>query len=423
MDKCMCGVTVGLLAVALFSLNVQATEDYGQPVMPRGEFVAYTLDTGAIDNAADAEAVVFTHNVHQPEAAWMRVFFSEADLPAGSRVRMTSLLDGEVQDLNASDLSMWENASAFFNGDTVRVELIAAPQAKGCRLQMQRIMAELAPPEGAPGQCGICSADDRVPSNVDWSCRIMPVGCSGTVYSRCSCVISAGHCNVANMVLQFRVPNSTAACGLTNPPVAEQFPVTGVQANNGGVGNDWMVMASGTNNLGEQAFQRYGQRRRVSVAVPSTGSFFINGYGIDQTCILTQTQQLSAGNVTSVTANTLLHGADIRGGNSGSGGLRDNIAIGVITHCVSGPSACTGNVAQRVNIAAFVNARNTLCPCSECIGDIAGPGGNGAVDIQDLLLVIASWGATGIDEADVNLDNVVNITDLLAVIAVWGPCP
>jgi hypothetical protein len=49
------------------------------------------------------------------------------------------------------------------------------------------------------------------------------------------------------------------------------------------------------------------------------------------------------------------------------------------------------------------------------------PGGNGTVNIEDLLFVIANWGSVG-GPADVNGDNTVNISDLLAVIAAWGTC-
>jgi hypothetical protein len=56
-----------------------------------------------------------------------------------------------------------------------------------------------------------------------------------------------------------------------------------------------------------------------------------------------------------------------------------------------------------------------------CPADIAPPGGDGTVNITDLLAVIAQWGQPG-GPADVNGDNIVNIADLLAVIAGWGAC-
>jgi hypothetical protein len=63
-----------------------------------------------------------------------------------------------------------------------------------------------------------------------------------------------------------------------------------------------------------------------------------------------------------------------------------------------------------------------------CPADIAPPGpggGNGVVNIDDLLEVINSWGQGNGNPADIappGGDNIVNIDDLLAVINAWGPC-
>lgn len=50
---------------------------------------------------------------------------------------------------------------------------------------------------------------------------------------------------------------------------------------------------------------------------------------------------------------------------------------------------------------------------------------DGTVNVNDLLIVLAFWGATppAYAPADVNGDGTVNITDFLAVLAAWGPCP
>ncbi|MDP7069836.1 MAG: dockerin type I domain-containing protein, partial [Phycisphaerales bacterium] len=53
-----------------------------------------------------------------------------------------------------------------------------------------------------------------------------------------------------------------------------------------------------------------------------------------------------------------------------------------------------------------------------CAGDVDG---SGFVGTDDLLAVIADWGAAG-SPADVNGDGTVGTDDLLAVIAAWGPC-
>jgi hypothetical protein len=55
-----------------------------------------------------------------------------------------------------------------------------------------------------------------------------------------------------------------------------------------------------------------------------------------------------------------------------------------------------------------------------CPGDVDG---NHAVDVVDLIIVLASWGARADVPADVNGSGVVDITDLLIVLANWGACP
>jgi hypothetical protein len=63
----------------------------------------------------------------------------------------------------------------------------------------------------------------------------------------------------------------------------------------------------------------------------------------------------------------------------------------------------------------------TITP--NCPADIFPSGGNGVVNIDDLLTVINNWGATGANPADITGNNIVDIDDLLAVINGWGPCP
>ena len=58
-----------------------------------------------------------------------------------------------------------------------------------------------------------------------------------------------------------------------------------------------------------------------------------------------------------------------------------------------------------------------------CPADIAPKGGNGIVDVDDLLLVINSWGTTGPGvPADITGNEIVDVDDLLAVINAWGAC-
>jgi hypothetical protein len=62
-------------------------------------------------------------------------------------------------------------------------------------------------------------------------------------------------------------------------------------------------------------------------------------------------------------------------------------------------------------------------PGTICEADIAPQGGNGSVDVDDLLAVINSWGKCADCAADINGNQVVDVDDLLAVINAWGGCP
>src|SRR5262249_46626360 len=73
---------------------------------------------------------------------------------------------------------------------------------------------------------------------------------------------------------------------------------------------------------------------------------------------------------------------------------------------------------------------NVSCPAPPCPADIAPDGGDGVVNVQDLLKVINSWGNCPVppnpcvaDIAPPGGDGVVNVQDLLKVINSWGNCP
>jgi hypothetical protein len=61
----------------------------------------------------------------------------------------------------------------------------------------------------------------------------------------------------------------------------------------------------------------------------------------------------------------------------------------------------------------FVVAEGPTCPA-----DIDG---NGAVDVNDFLMLLAAWGSTGGPE-DINGDGAVDVQDFLELLAAWGPC-
>ena len=61
-------------------------------------------------------------------------------------------------------------------------------------------------------------------------------------------------------------------------------------------------------------------------------------------------------------------------------------------------------------------------PFPTCAGDLAPVGGNGAVDVNDMLAIINAWGPCAGCPTDLNGDGNVNVNDLLMVVNAWGPC-
>ena len=353
------GVRVSAAVLAAPVLG-QSTLDW-----PLGEHAPYQLESGSQANRAADFAVVYEATVTMRDAVWLRLYFGEVDLDAGGYLRMSSAYDGEVQELDAYELAMWNNTSAYFNGDTVYLELIAAPGTTGNRVVLEQV--GVLQVEGglrgpcADDDCGICGADNRVPSSAQWSGRIMPVGCTGSIFNEDSCVVSAGHCADGNWddTLQFNVPNSSSSCYPYNPPVADQFPITSHQFTNGGIGNDWAVMTTGTNSYGQTPYERYGVYRPIASAPASNGaSCAVWGYGVDNgQPTRSQTQQTSTGTINQRYSGHYTCTIDITYGNSGSALMHNNEIVGIVTHCSIG---CP-NYATRVDLSAFENAREQLC--------------------------------------------------------------
>lgn len=100
----------------------------------------------------------------------------------------------------------------------------------------------------------------------------------------------------------------------------------------------------------------------------------------------------------------------------------------LIGACCLGEGGCKDGVSEEDCLAtkgAFIG-EGTSCEDAKCgpvcVADVAPPGGNGSVNVDDLLLIINSWGPCAGCPADIVSTGNVNVDDLLAVINAWGPC-
>lgn len=115
------GVLIGVAAAS--TVFAQSTLDW-----PIGEMFPVGIDTGPIDNPSDQPALIFQQDVSWPAAAWLRLYFDSPNLPNGGYVRVVSALDGQMQQLDADGLEMWSNSTAYFNGDSVLLQVVAGPR-------------------------------------------------------------------------------------------------------------------------------------------------------------------------------------------------------------------------------------------------------------------------------------------------------
>ncbi|MDP7518918.1 MAG: hypothetical protein QF438_02065, partial [Phycisphaerales bacterium] len=101
-------------------------------------------------------------------------------------------------------------------------------------------------------------------------------------------------------------------------------------------------------------------------------------------------------------------------GNSGGGIVSVDEAVSLLS------TEVCGNSPEQV-FGTFVdlgeNVIQAQCPCESDFD------GNGEVDINDLLVVVSSWGACEPGcVGDTNGDDIVDTDDLLTVISAWGVC-
>ena len=87
----------------------------------------FVLDSGLHKNQSTADRVMFEEEIRAlSDAPWIRVHFSEYNLGEKSFITLISLKDGGKQRLDGAALEEWQYASAFFNGNAVRVTLTVA---------------------------------------------------------------------------------------------------------------------------------------------------------------------------------------------------------------------------------------------------------------------------------------------------------
>ncbi len=358
-----------LTALAILAATAPALA--GDPILPDMPTadVPLSVDSGPVANAGplEDESVIYATTVQLPGAEWLRLNLEGTSLagdPAaeGARLRLTSLRDGAVQFLNGEHLQNWAHTSAYFNGDTVLVEVLAHGQTGASRLVVHGATLGLPSPFSDRTICG--ATDDRVLSSDPRQGRLMTIGCTAWLFNDFNkTFLTAGHCTVtASSVVQFNVPLSTSTGAIVAPPPQHQYIVDlpSNQGVSGGVGADWRYFACAVNsNTGLTAVQAQGSYYTIAAAAPSLpagATTTIAGYGTTSAPVsLTwnQVQKVHTGPYSGVSGTTILYATDTTGGNSGSPVQHNTLGqvIGIHTHAGCDTSSGTNNQGTAIQYA------------------------------------------------------------------------
>ncbi len=343
--------------------------------------VPIAIDSGEVANAGSHVEPVFSTIVSVQDAAWLRLRFGDVVLSGdsgagtGAYLRITSLADGAIQTLNAVHVRQWRNTSAYFNGDSVAIDIIAHPGAGPCRV----IIAEAFAGSVSASPRAVCDTDDRVPSTDPRVGRGVPVGCTAWLIDDCNtCLLTAGHCVDASGstldVVEFNVPLSNSNGSIVHPPPEHQYvaDVVSLQWQSGSVGGDWGYFGVHPNPvtglLPAEAQNVAGVTRSFGPSPAPGQPLRITGYGTTSSPIppnWNKAQKTHVGPTIGESGTALQYGVDTTGGNSGSPVYSEEtgVAHAIHTHgfCNLTENQNSGTLLDQPALTAAFNAPLGVC--------------------------------------------------------------
>ena len=356
-----------ILALVMLFISVPLSV-WAQPATIPYHKEPYRMASGILESTEAETVSKFRETVRAPEAAWMRLHFSDYNLGKQSYITITSHKDGGKQRLDANSLQQWRNSTGAFNGDAVDIELYIAPEEKGIFINIGEITVgeHVTGPTEEESRAvaeSLCEDDDRVSLNDAAIGRIMPVGCTGWIISN-GALLTAGHCTGANMqYIEFNVlPSQSNGTTVMSLP-QDQYPIDPASIvffNDGGgaIGNDWAVFdcfANTTTSLLPEHAQ--GAFYRMS-RDDAPANIRITGYGTDSSPPGStgnrnddsQTEQTDTGgfvgeDVQASNDVVIEYTVDTTGGNSGSPVINTTnaLTIGIHTNAGCDPPSGDGN--------------------------------------------------------------------------------
>ncbi len=373
------GIATALAAALLLLHTSTATAQFEPPVLTD---VPLHIDSGELRSSNVNRSAVFSKLLHVPGAATMRLHF--ADLKFGqatgdvleTELRITALHDGAQQILNVESARQWGWSSAWFNGDTVHVELIADASASPSRIRIDSATVALAQPE-TDGSRTICGADDdRLLSTDPRVGRVISNGCTAWLINDANhCLLSAGHCTGSGFdVIEFNYPISNTQGIWQHAHPDDQYVIdpASLQAVNGGTGNDWAYFGCFANpQTTLTPYEAQGAAFTLAAIAPpgDERTIRITGNGTTNAMVpleFYRAQKTHTGELIASVGSTLSYDVDTTGGNSGSPVIDETTgeAIGIHTHggCTSNGGANVGTAS--INAGLLTALANPLGVCA-----------------------------------------------------------
>lgn len=368
-----------LAAVLACAAMVPSGPAQAQATAPLQQVINHVnIDSGIVRNTLGKRDVAYTTQISVKNATWLCLLFESADLGAAPHggtptiLKITSALDGGVQIMNAVNLKQWQDSSAYFNGDTITLQIIADPDAATSHIVIKEVVSGI---QDDGGIATLCGADNRVLSTDPRVARIVPVGCTAWLISDANHeFLTAGHCAGSGLAtIEFNVPPSSGSGSLMHPGPQDQYAVdpASVQFHNGGLGNDWTYFGCFPNsNTGLTAYQAQGDFYILAPSAPPVNGQLmrITGYGTDTTPPQNnQVQQTSDGPYFSSSGTVIEYQTDTMPGNSGSP-VQDestNMSIGIHTNggCTGSGGSNSGTAIQNAGLQnALANPQGVCIP-------------------------------------------------------------
>jgi len=376
-------------------------------VPPQKRVIEVEADSGPIaatvgNLQSPGRVLAYSTEIAVDDAEWLRLEFGDVVLPGNftddtaAYIVVTSAADGAFQILDARSIDEWSSTSAYFNGNSVYVDVYVAPGSAPARVDIAGVRASMPVGQTGPAidvpvvdgnatiesQCG--PWDERIPNYDLRTARLEPIGCTGWLFNnRPNSMGTAGHCAPGSGdVMSFGPPLSTSSGSWQFPPPERQFAVDGssVRRVNGGVGNDWGIYGvfnNSTTGLNPMDSFHDSQPTVLGNAPSVSGQGIrITGFGSNSTPDPVPNewdlaQKTHVGPYVQNNGSSLRYAPDTSGGNSGSPVVDDSTGriIGVHTH-----AGCSTSGGSNQGTAINVNAFRSAIAGSQGIAQGIGPG-------------------------------------------------